>query len=67
MTDDEMISSKLTRDFLRWKSVVWTLCNLLILCDCYNLDVEHPLIFNGTNGSLFGYSVLLHQHAENTW
>ncbi|XP_056610488.1 integrin alpha-4 isoform X1 [Triplophysa dalaica] len=40
---------------------------LLILCDCYNLDVEHPLIFNGTSGSFFGYSVLLHQHAENTW
>uniref|UniRef100_A0A8C1NBN5 Integrin alpha 4 n=1 Tax=Cyprinus carpio TaxID=7962 RepID=A0A8C1NBN5_CYPCA len=40
---------------------------LLILCDCYNLDVEHPLVFHGPNGSLFGYSVLLHQHAEDTW
>lgn len=67
MTDNEMISSQLTRDFLRWKSVVWTMWNLLILCDCYNLDVEHPLVFNGPNGSLFGYSVLLHKHAENTW
>ncbi|XP_077072076.1 integrin alpha-4 [Siphateles boraxobius] len=67
MTDDEMISSQLTRYFLRWNSVVWTLWNLLILCDCYNLDVEHPLVFNGPNGSLFGYSVLLHQHADNTW
>uniref|UniRef100_A0A8C1GZV3 Integrin alpha 4 n=1 Tax=Cyprinus carpio TaxID=7962 RepID=A0A8C1GZV3_CYPCA len=40
---------------------------LLVRCDCYNLDVEHPLIFHGPNGSLFGYSVLLHQHAEDSW
>ncbi|ROL50392.1 Integrin alpha-4 [Anabarilius grahami] len=67
MTDDEMISSQLTRDLLRWRFVVWILWYLLILCDSYNLDVEHPLVFNGPNGSLFGYSVLLHQHADDTW
>ncbi|KAK9969076.1 hypothetical protein ABG768_027286 [Culter alburnus] len=62
-----MISSQLTRDLLRWRFVVWILWYLLILCDSYNLDVEHPLVFNGPNGSLFGYSVLLHQHADDTW
>ncbi|XP_073701757.1 integrin alpha-4-like [Garra rufa] len=67
MTVDEMISSLLTRGLLKWRSVVGILWYLLILCDCYNLDVEHPLVFQGPSGSLFGYSVLLHQHAENAW
>lgn len=67
LTDDEMISSQLTGDLLKWTSGFGILWYLLILCDCYNLDVEHPLVFNGPNGSLFGYSVLLHQHNENTW
>lgn len=67
LTDDEMVSSQLTRDLLRWRFVVWIQWYLLILCDSYNLDVEHPLVFNGPNGSLFGYSVLLHQHADDTW
>uniref|UniRef100_A0A672KVD5 Integrin subunit alpha 4 n=1 Tax=Sinocyclocheilus grahami TaxID=75366 RepID=A0A672KVD5_SINGR len=67
MTVDEMNSSLLTRDSLKWRSVVEILWYLLILCDCYNLDVEHPLVFHGPNGSLFGYSVLLHQHAEDSW
>uniref|UniRef100_A0A8C1W7R4 Integrin alpha 4 n=1 Tax=Cyprinus carpio TaxID=7962 RepID=A0A8C1W7R4_CYPCA len=48
-------------------SLVGILWYLLVRCDCYNLDVEHPLIFHGPNGSLFGYSVLLHQHAEDSW
>ncbi|XP_052004536.1 integrin alpha-4-like [Xyrauchen texanus] len=52
---------------LKLRSVVGILWYLLIMCDCYNLDEDHPLVFNGPNGSLFGYSVLLHQHAENTW
>uniref|UniRef100_A0A8C1ICF2 Integrin alpha 4 n=1 Tax=Cyprinus carpio TaxID=7962 RepID=A0A8C1ICF2_CYPCA len=50
-----------------WRSLVGILWYLLVRCDCYNLDVEHPLIFHGPNGSLFGYSVLLHQHAEDSW
>ncbi|XP_051564254.1 integrin alpha-4-like [Myxocyprinus asiaticus] len=64
---EEMILSQLNMDQLKWTPVVGILWYLLILCDCYNLDVDHPLVFNGPNGSLFGYSVLLHQHAENTW
>uniref|UniRef100_A0A8D0FV30 Uncharacterized protein n=1 Tax=Strix occidentalis caurina TaxID=311401 RepID=A0A8D0FV30_STROC len=33
----------------------------------YNLDTQHPLIFRGGNGTLFGYSVLLHGHGEERW
>ncbi|XP_065526263.1 integrin alpha-4 isoform X1 [Lathamus discolor] len=46
---------------------------LLLLWQClptarpYNLDAEHPLLFQGANGTLFGYSVLLHQHGEEKW
>ncbi|XP_038863192.1 integrin alpha-4-like [Salvelinus namaycush] len=39
-------------------------CNLT---ECYNLDVDHPISFSGPNGSLFGYSVLLHKYQKNTW
>uniref|UniRef100_A0A8C2HRG7 Integrin alpha 4 n=1 Tax=Cyprinus carpio TaxID=7962 RepID=A0A8C2HRG7_CYPCA len=67
MTADEMNASLLLRDSLKWRSLVGILWYLLVRCDCYNLDVEHPLIFHGPNGSLFGYSVLLHQHAEDSW
>lgn len=52
---------------LIWRYAAGILWYLLILCDCYNLDVEHPLVFNGPSGSFFGYSVLLHEHDENTW
>uniref|UniRef100_A0A8K9XAK0 Integrin subunit alpha 4 n=1 Tax=Oncorhynchus mykiss TaxID=8022 RepID=A0A8K9XAK0_ONCMY len=37
------------------------------LTDCYNLDVDHPVSFSGPNGSLFGYSVLLHKNKQHTW
>uniref|UniRef100_A0A8B9GL14 Integrin subunit alpha 4 n=1 Tax=Amazona collaria TaxID=241587 RepID=A0A8B9GL14_9PSIT len=46
---------------------------LLLLWQClpmawsYNLDTQHPLLFQGGNGTLFGYSVLLHQHGEDKW
>ncbi|XP_076858286.1 integrin alpha-4 [Brachyhypopomus gauderio] len=40
---------------------------LLSLCACYNLDVDHSLYFSGPNGSLFGYSVLLHKHQKTPW
>ncbi|XP_057267638.1 integrin alpha-4 isoform X1 [Pezoporus wallicus] len=46
---------------------------LLLLWQClptarpYNLDTQHPLLFQGGNGTLFGYSVLLHQHGEEKW
>lgn len=46
---------------------------LLLLWQClptvrpYNLDTLHPLLFRGGNGTLFGYSVLLHRHGEERW
>ncbi|NXC21086.1 ITA4 protein, partial [Corythaeola cristata] len=46
---------------------------LLLLWQClptarpYNLDTQHPLLFQGGNGTLFGYSVLLHRHGEERW
>ncbi|XP_005998780.1 integrin alpha-4 [Latimeria chalumnae] len=33
----------------------------------YNLDLENPLVYTGPNGSLFGYSVLLHEDAKTKW
>ncbi|NXM24950.1 ITA4 protein, partial [Oxyruncus cristatus] len=46
---------------------------LLLLWPClptarpYNLDTRHALLFRGGNGTLFGYSVLLHRHGEERW
>lgn len=46
---------------------------LLLLWQClpavrpYNLDTQHALLFRGGNGTLFGYSVLLHRHGEERW
>lgn len=33
----------------------------------YNIDVTHPKVFRGQNGTLFGYSVLLHSYADSIW
>uniref|UniRef100_A0A674NKI0 Integrin subunit alpha 4 n=1 Tax=Takifugu rubripes TaxID=31033 RepID=A0A674NKI0_TAKRU len=33
----------------------------------YNLDQEHSLVFSGPPSSMFGYSVLLHQHRAQSW
>ncbi|KAG7464075.1 hypothetical protein MATL_G00183400 [Megalops atlanticus] len=35
--------------------------------DSYNLDVGHSLNFTGPSGSLFGYSVLLHEYGADKW
>ncbi|XP_062434993.1 integrin alpha-4 [Rhea pennata] len=51
----------------------WAAPLLLVLWRClpaarpYNLDTQHPLLFQGGNGTLFGYSVLLHRHGEDSW
>ncbi|XP_067155080.1 integrin alpha-4 isoform X2 [Apteryx mantelli] len=51
----------------------WAAPLLLLLWHClpaarpYNLDTQHPLLFQGGNGTLFGYSVLLHRHGEDSW
>uniref|UniRef100_A0A4W4EKC4 Integrin alpha-2 domain-containing protein n=1 Tax=Electrophorus electricus TaxID=8005 RepID=A0A4W4EKC4_ELEEL len=46
----------------------WLLgCACCLLSLGYNLDVQHSLNFNGPNGSLFGYSVLVHKHQKTPW
>ncbi|NXK38303.1 ITA4 protein, partial [Piprites chloris] len=53
-------------------AVCWA-APLLLLWQClptarpYNLDTRHALLFRGGNGTLFGYSVLLHRHGEERW
>ncbi|KAM9308231.1 integrin alpha-9 [Gastrophryne carolinensis] len=39
----------------------------LTLVHCYNIDLEHPLLYQGPNGSFFGYSVLEHYHDDTRW
>ncbi|KAJ7418702.1 integrin subunit alpha 9 [Willisornis vidua] len=34
---------------------------------CYNVDVGRPVVFQGPNGSFFGYSVLQHYHDSTRW
>ncbi|NXB99618.1 ITA4 protein, partial [Orthonyx spaldingii] len=55
-----------------WAAPGWAV-PLLLLWQClptarpYNLDTQHALLFRGANGTLFGYSVLLHGHGEERW
>ncbi|XP_029461777.1 integrin alpha-4 [Rhinatrema bivittatum] len=49
---------------------IWSvilLYGLIRNTEAYNIDVGSPLIFKGFNGSLFGYSVLLHSHGDHRW
>uniref|UniRef100_A0A8C5N2V5 Integrin alpha-9 n=1 Tax=Leptobrachium leishanense TaxID=445787 RepID=A0A8C5N2V5_9ANUR len=39
----------------------------LSLVYCYNIDLDHPIVFHGPNGSFFGYSVLEHYHDDTRW
>uniref|UniRef100_A0A6G1R8W7 Integrin subunit alpha 4 n=1 Tax=Hypotaenidia okinawae TaxID=2861861 RepID=A0A6G1R8W7_9GRUI len=50
-----------------WAVPVLLLWQCLPTARPYNLDIEHPLLFRGVNGTLFGYSVLLHRHGEERW
>ncbi|XP_064025760.1 integrin alpha-9 [Pogoniulus pusillus] len=45
------------------------LCALLCVAlgRCYNVDVGHPTVFQGPNGSFFGFSVLQHYHDNTRW
>ncbi|XP_058045387.1 integrin alpha-4 [Ahaetulla prasina] len=36
-------------------------------CRPYNLDTRSPLVFEGLNGTWFGYSVLLHSFGTSRW
>ncbi|XP_075442660.1 integrin alpha-9 isoform X2 [Ascaphus truei] len=33
----------------------------------YNIDLDHPTVFQGPKGSFFGYSVLEHYHDDTRW
>ncbi|XP_078254019.1 integrin alpha-9 [Rhinoraja longicauda] len=33
----------------------------------YNIDLDHPVVFRGTSGTFFGYSVLEHFHDNTRW
>uniref|UniRef100_A0A4W6FT13 Integrin subunit alpha 10 n=1 Tax=Lates calcarifer TaxID=8187 RepID=A0A4W6FT13_LATCA len=38
------------------------LCGCMVmLCQCFNIDVKHPRIFTGPEDALFGFSVLQHE------
>lgn len=37
------------------------------LARCYNVDLRLPVVFQGPNGSFFGYSVLQHYHDSTRW
>uniref|UniRef100_A0A8C3BCN5 Integrin subunit alpha 9 n=1 Tax=Cairina moschata TaxID=8855 RepID=A0A8C3BCN5_CAIMO len=37
------------------------------LACCYNVDLRLPVVFQGPNGSFFGYSVLQHYHDSTRW
>ncbi|KAJ8416929.1 hypothetical protein AAFF_G00328070 [Aldrovandia affinis] len=50
-----------------WPLSVFYFWHLLSFTGSYNLDTDHYLNFTGSNGSLFGYSVLLHKHENETW
>ncbi|XP_069791967.1 integrin alpha-4 isoform X2 [Narcine bancroftii] len=54
---------------LRTFHVGWTLalCSLFKTVHLYNLDWESSLQFQGREGTLFGYSVILHSHKDGKW
>ncbi|XP_069586430.1 integrin alpha-9 [Ranitomeya imitator] len=37
------------------------------LASAYNIDLDHPVLFHGPNGSFFGYAVLEHHHDDTRW
>ncbi|EMP26358.1 Integrin alpha-4 [Chelonia mydas] len=47
---------------------VWAALLLLLrTAHAYNLDTRHPVVFQGLNGTLFGYSVVLYSHGTSRW
>lgn len=37
------------------------------LVHTYNIDLDHPVVFRGTSGTFFGFSVLEHFHDNTRW
>ncbi|CAH2305870.1 integrin alpha-4 [Pelobates cultripes] len=49
-----------------WSMVLeWLVLTGLI--EAYNIEESDSLLFRGPNGSLFGYSVVLHSYNDDTW
>lgn len=50
---------------------LWSLTLICVLttnpAGSYNIDEENPLVFNGPDGSLFGYSVVFHSYGDDKW
>ncbi|XP_067837474.1 integrin alpha-9 [Heptranchias perlo] len=45
-----------------WVALIW-----FSLVHSYNIDLDHPVVFRGTSGTFFGYSVLEHFHDNTRW
>ncbi|KAM4687277.1 integrin alpha-9 [Discoglossus pictus] len=48
----------------------WSLFKVMVavtLVYSYNIDLEHPVVYQGPNGSFFGYSVLEHYNDDTRW
>ncbi|XP_050388570.1 integrin alpha-4 [Patella vulgata] len=43
------------------------LCYVIPSFSCFNIDIEHPVIFQGPPGSLFGYSVGIVPTSDSAW
>lgn len=48
-----------------WRALAAVLC--LALARSYNVDLDHAVLYQGPNGSFFGYSVLEHSHDSTRW
>ncbi|CAM5089538.1 unnamed protein product [Natator depressus] len=50
-----------------WAALLLLLGRYLRTAHAYNLDTQHPVVFQGLNGTLFGYSVVLYSHGPSRW
>ncbi|XP_036394694.1 integrin alpha-9 isoform X1 [Megalops cyprinoides] len=46
--------------------VCFVFLSVSMVCS-YNIDLDHPVVFRGLNGTFFGYSVLEHFHDNTRW
>ena len=49
-----------------WASVL-ALQLVLTTVNCFNLDTENPVVYQGDPGSLFGFSVAAHRDQQTGW
>uniref|UniRef100_A0A8C0H589 Integrin subunit alpha 4 n=1 Tax=Chelonoidis abingdonii TaxID=106734 RepID=A0A8C0H589_CHEAB len=50
-----------------WAALLLLLGRCMRAAHAYNLDTQRPVVFKGLNGTLFGYSVVLHSHGPSRW